>query len=299
MSQDSGIHRNSSTAPAPPPSGPGAPLSAYPAAKRLVAFDVARAVADRMQARVSGLSRERPNGYRVIVRCDDGQAVCRDVRVDEYLVLGTHQRCDLALDDDPGMRLSGRHMVAACLRGDDGVGLRLVDLHTYVPFFFGDNEQSSRSMFALGNFVACVGRNVICGYAVQLGRGETDGRPPESGCISGPNGGDTRINLTHRAKGLGTSIVVPAAELARGIVLGRGLPFLPADALRVLEDVRVSRAHLLLLRQGSEVFAFDLSTPNGTRVDGLRFQRLRVPARGAILDLGGVVDVTINQEGSP
>jgi len=251
-----------------------------------------------MKARVSGLPRERPNGYRVVVRCDDGHAVCRDVRVDEYLVLGTHQRCHLALDDDPGVRLSGRHMVAACLRGDEDVGLRLVDLHTYIPFFFGDSEQSSRSMFALGNFVVCVGRNVICGYAVQLGPGETYG-PPESGCIWGPSDGDTRINLTHRARGLGTSIVVPAAELARGIVLGRALPYLPADVLRVLDDVSVSRAHLLLLRQRSEVFAFDLSTPNGTRVDGLRFQRLRVPARGAILDLGGVVDLTINQEGSP
>ncbi len=251
-----------------------------------------------MKTRVSGLPRERPDGYRVVVRCEDGHALFRDVRAGGYLVLGTHTRCDLALDDDPSARVSGRHMVLACLPDDDGVGLRLVDLHTDLPYFYGDSEQSSRSMFAQGDFVACVGRTVICGYAVQLGPGEADG-PPESGSVWRPSGGDMRINLTHRAKRIGTSVVFPAAEVARGVVLGRALPALPSDVLRVLDDLSVSRAHLLLVRHGPEVFAFDLYTPNGTRVDGLRFQRFRVPASGTMLDLGGVVDVTINQVGSP
>jgi hypothetical protein len=76
---------------------------------------------------------------------------------------------------------------------------------------------------------------------------------------------------------------VPVAELDAGMIVGRVLCFAGA---RVALSGAVSRPHLLLLRDGGHLFALDLASLNGTRVNGERIRRVRISEEGAAMELG-------------
>jgi hypothetical protein len=110
-------------------------------------------------------ARERVQGYR-LVRVLDRNISWVDVRIggEGYAVLGSHDRCDLALAGDNGIWL--RHLAAICVRlEDDSVGLRLIDLKTDLPFFLED-ETPRWSVIASGPFAMRLGRHVVCGFPI-------------------------------------------------------------------------------------------------------------------------------------
>jgi len=106
---------------------------------------------------------EAVRGYRLL-RALDGNVSWVDIRIigDGYAVLGSHDRCDLVLGDDMGIWL--RHLLATCVRlADGGVGVRLIDLKTDVPFYLED-DAPQWSVTASGPFAIRLGRHVICGF---------------------------------------------------------------------------------------------------------------------------------------
>ncbi len=114
-------------------------------------------------------------GYRLL-RALDGNVSWVDIRItgDGYAVLGSHDRCDLVLGEDAGIWL--RHLLATCVRlPDGGVGVRLIDLKTDVPFYLED-DAPQWSVTASGPFAIRLGRHVICGF--PLGEA-SDGFLPE------------------------------------------------------------------------------------------------------------------------
>jgi hypothetical protein len=109
------------------------------------------------------IAQQAVRGYRLL-RSLDGNVSWVDIRIsgDGYAVLGSHDRCDLVLGDDAGMWL--RHLLAACVRvADGGIGVRLIDLKTDVPFYLED-DAPQWSVTATGPFAIRLGRHVICGF---------------------------------------------------------------------------------------------------------------------------------------
>lgn len=109
------------------------------------------------------IAHEAVRGYRLL-RALDGNVSWVDIRIsgDGYAVLGSHDRCDLVLSDDAGIWL--RHLLATCVRlPDGGVGVRMIDLKTDVPFYLED-DAPQWSVTATGPFAIRLGRHVICGF---------------------------------------------------------------------------------------------------------------------------------------
>jgi hypothetical protein len=134
-------------------------------------------------------ARERVQGYR-LVRVLDRNISWVDIRItgDGYAVLGSHDRCDLVLSNDSGVWL--RHMAAICVRlEDDGVGLRLIDLKTDLPFFL-DDDTARWSVLARGPFAMRLGRHVVCGFpigaAAENGAGVASPGAPAPAKVPGP-----------------------------------------------------------------------------------------------------------------
>jgi hypothetical protein len=167
---------------APTPSGPR------------ISRETMRAVYERARELVPDLpiAEQDVRGYRLL-RALDGNVSWVDIRIggDGYAVLGSHDRCDLVLGDDPGIWL--RHLLAGCVRLPDGsLGVRLIDLKTDIPFYLED-DAPQWSVTASGPFAIRLGRHVICGF--PLGEGAPIGAEPEAGAMT---------------FGLGASVAVPA-----------------------------------------------------------------------------------------
>jgi FHA domain len=76
---------------------------------------------------------------------------------------------------------------------------------------------------------------------------------------------------------------VHATELDRGLLIGR------YERCTVgAEDDRLSRVHLMLLREGDQIWAIDTASSNGTCAAGTPIRQLRLESR-AQLDLGAAV----------
>ncbi len=84
---------------------------------------------------------------------------------------------------------------------------------------------------------------------------------------------------------MGASVEIPVEALDAGVLLGRALNCFDGGLRRIFCDA-VSRAHVLLLRDHDDVYAFDLCTTNGTRVAGRRIRRFKLSPDGAALELG-------------
>jgi len=84
--------------------------------------------------------------------------------------------------------------------------------------------------------------------------------------------------------GGGQSLDISDAELDMGVLIGRASKCDRRFA-RLLDE-KVSRTHLLILRDGSETAAYDLASTNGTYLNGTRQKRFHLPDVGATLAIG-------------
>jgi hypothetical protein len=96
--------------------------------------------------------------------------------------------------------------------------------------------------------------------------------------------GTTTARIALARQGGGQSVDIADAELETGVLIGRASKCDPRFA-RLLDD-KVSRTHLLILRDRTETAAFDLATTNGTYLDGKRQRRFTLPETGATLSIG-------------
>src|SRR5262245_9889870 len=102
----------------------------------------------------TGNARASAAGYRLFwVRGGDIAWMDLPVRRD-YAVLGRHTQCDAVLDDP---EISLRHLLATIVELADGPALRLIDLHTDVPFYLQD-DVPRRSIVASGPVAVRLGR---------------------------------------------------------------------------------------------------------------------------------------------
>jgi hypothetical protein len=92
--------------------------------------------------------------------------------------------------------------------------------------------------------------------------------------------------LELRAGDAAESYPVHAEDLARGLLIGR----YDRCALGA-EDLRLSRVHLLLVRDGTICWAVDTASGNGTTADGDRIRQLALGASKRLC-LGHAIEVT-------
>jgi hypothetical protein len=94
--------------------------------------------------------------------------------------------------------------------------------------------------------------------------------------------GLARITLLR--DGRRTSVDLTEEDLDHGVLIGRASK---CDArLGPLLDESISRVHLLLWREASRIFAFDLASMNGTFSNGERVRRFELTGGDAVLALG-------------
>jgi hypothetical protein len=103
--------------------------------------------------------------------------------------------------------------------------------------------------------------------------------------LLGPNASPNHVRVTLERGGMGASVEISIESLDAGVLLGRALNCFDGGLRRIFCDA-VSRAHVLLLRDHDDVYAFDLCTTNGTRVAGKRIRRLKLSGDGSVLELG-------------
>lgn len=99
--------------------------------------------------------------------------------------------------------------------------------------------------------------------------------PPSLGRLA--NGG--RYALTLVRGGRSATVMVADEDLVRGVVIGRSEKC-HTEMLRRITDESTSRVHILVLREGPVVYAYDLASTQGTYVNGM-------PARRVVLSDGG------------
>ena len=104
--------------------------------------------------------------------------------------------------------------------------------------------------------------------------------PPSVGRLAG--GGYT---LTLERAGRGASVALSEEDLLRGIVIGRSEKC-HSETLRQNTDMGTSRVHLLILKEGDQVYAYDLASTQGTYAFGSAVRRARLPDAGISLFLG-------------
>ncbi|MEO7328282.1 MAG: FHA domain-containing protein [Minicystis sp.] len=103
--------------------------------------------------------------------------------------------------------------------------------------------------------------------------------------LLGPNASPNHVRVTLERGGMGASVEISVEALDAGVLLGRALNCFDGGLRRIFCDA-VSRAHVLLLRDHDDVYAFDLCTTNGTRVAGKRIRRLKLSNEGSVVELG-------------
>ncbi len=99
--------------------------------------------------------------------------------------------------------------------------------------------------------------------------------PPSLGRLA--NGG--RYALTLVRGGRSATVMVAEEDLVRGVVIGRSEKC-HTELLRRITDESTSRVHVLVMREGPVVYAYDLASTQGTYVNGM-------PARRVVLSDGG------------
>jgi FHA domain len=101
------------------------------------------------------------------------------------------------------------------------------------------------------------------------------------GASTSPN----HVRVTLERGGMGASVELPTEALEAGVLLGRALNCFDGGLRRIFCEA-ISRAHVLLVRDHDDVFAFDLCSTNGTRATGQRIRRYRLSDAGSTLELG-------------
>lgn len=96
-------------------------------------------------------------------------------------------------------------------------------------------------------------------------------------------GGRYAITLSRSDRS--ATVSVSEHDLARGVVIGRSEKC-HAERLRLITDENTSRVHVLVLREGPVVYAYDLASTQGTYVEGLPARRVVLSDGGTSLSLG-------------
>jgi hypothetical protein len=224
----------------------------------------------------------------------------------EYAIIGRHSSCDFVLEGDEAVSL--RHLLARAVVLDDGaVALRLLDLRAALPFYLEDGE-ARRSLLCAGPVALQLGSYVLGALPYEAGGGPEGSPcrthvsvlPPPPELASGYRAPPARALRTAVAR---AGVVVElerrawraAVELAddaldAGILVGRAERC--TAPLRPVLHGGVSRAHLLLLRERDELYAYDLCSLQGTYVDGRRARRCRL-SEGSELQMASRDPVTL------
>jgi hypothetical protein len=105
--------------------------------------------------------------------------------------------------------------------------------------------------------------------------------PPTLGRLA--NGGRYAISLARGDRS--ATVMVAEEDLSRGVVIGRSEKC-HSEVLRRITDAGTSRVHLLVLREGPLVYAYDLASTQGTYVAGTPARRVVLPDSGTSLTLG-------------
>lgn len=99
--------------------------------------------------------------------------------------------------------------------------------------------------------------------------------PPQSTATPGRR----RYEISLSRRGASASVALTDAELARGVVIGRSEKCVSATLRRVTE-MGTSRVHLLVVREGADIHAYDLASTQGTFHGKKPVSRARLPEQG-------------------
>ena len=105
--------------------------------------------------------------------------------------------------------------------------------------------------------------------------------PPNLGRLA--NGG--RFALTLVRGGRSATVMVTEEDLVRGVVIGRSEKC-HTEMLRRVTDEGTSRVHILVMREGPVVYAYDLASTQGTYVNGMPARRVVLADGGTSITLG-------------
>lgn len=94
-----------------------------------------------------------------------------------------------------------------------------------------------------------------------------------------------RHALTLVRGGRSATVMITEEDLARGVVIGRSEKC-HSEMLRRITDENTSRVHVLVLREGGVIYAYDLASTQGTFVNGMPARRVVLSASGASVTLG-------------
>ncbi len=97
------------------------------------------------------------------------------------------------------------------------------------------------------------------------------------------SGGRHALTLARGARS--ATVMVTEEDLARGIVIGRSEKC-HSETLRRITDENTSRVHLLVLREGPIVYAYDLASTQGTFFGGAPARRVLLAPGGTSVTLG-------------
>jgi hypothetical protein len=105
--------------------------------------------------------------------------------------------------------------------------------------------------------------------------------PPSLGRLA--TGG--RYALTLARGGRSATVMVTDEDLVRGVVIGRS-DKCHTEMLRRITDESTSRVHILIMREGPYVYAYDLASTQGTYLNGIPAHRVALADAGASITLG-------------
>lgn len=105
--------------------------------------------------------------------------------------------------------------------------------------------------------------------------------PPSLGRLTGTAG----WALTLQREGRSATVTLSNEDLSRGAIIGRSEKCC-SELLRRITDVNTSRAHVLILRDGPVVHAYDLASTQGTYLHGMPARKAQLHDQGTMLTLG-------------
>lgn len=279
------------------------------------AYAFARGLA-KMQA---GPADQRP-GHRIIWLRGTAFASRSLLAADDaYAIVGRHTQSDIVLADDPFVAL--RHLlVRSIVLPSGGIALRILDLQTHLGFVLPDGTRHT-SIFAEGPVAIALGEYALVALPADTSGDALPGElpPPETLANASPYRRNARpvsnrvsritlmprpvmvgeplppslgrlasgggYSLTLQREGRSATIGLSDEDLARGAIVGRSEKCC-SEPLRRITDVNTSRAHVLLLRDGPLVHAYDLASTQGTYQQGTPVRRAVLADRGTMLTLG-------------
>lgn len=280
------------------------------------AYVFARGIA-KMQASPAD---QRPGHRLVWVRGGSFASRSLVAADDAYAIVGRHTQSDVVLADDPFVAL--RHLlVRSIVLPSGGVALRILDLQTHLGFVLPDGSRHT-SIFAEGPVAVALGEYALVALPTETHGDQLPGElpPPEmvanamspyrhnarpvSNRVSritlmprpvmigeplppslGRLASGGAYSLTLQREGRSATVGLSEEDLSRGAIVGRSEKCC-SELLRRITDVNTSRAHVLVLRDGPLVHAYDLASTQGTYQQGFPARRAVLADQGTMLTLG-------------